>query len=317
MSLSTGPGISIRIPGASAQLLCVSAPIATPPRTPSTWFKRVTVRGLCCPWHAARSYTPRSRSLTDSTGNVMKAPGSVGYNAIPRIEELSPRLEQRPPTKNQTDKMNSFRSSLIAALACAASVAAHGHVSNIVINGVSYQTYDPTVFPYMSDPPTVVGWTASDTDNGFVEPNSFADGDIVCHKAATAAGGYATVAAGDSISIQWNTWPDSHKGPMMDYLAPCNGDCSAVTDKEALEFFKIDEAGILDSSSAPGTWASDVLIQNNNTWLVQIPANIKAGQYVLRHETIALHSAGQENGAQNYPQCFNIEITGDGTDASL
>ena len=101
---------------------------------------------------------------------------------------------------------------------------------------------------------------------------------------------------------------------MMDYLAPCNGDCSAITDKEALEFFKIDEAGILDSSSAPGTWASDVLIQNNNTWLVQIPANIKAGQYVLRHETIALHSAGQANGAQAYPQCFNIEITGDGTD---
>lgn len=108
--------------------------------------------------------------------------------------------------------MNSFRSSsLIAALAGAASVAAHGHVSNIVINGVSYQTYDPTTFPYMSDPPTVVGWTASDTDNGFIEPNSFTDGDIVCHKAATAAGGYATVAAGDSISIQWDTWPDSHK----------------------------------------------------------------------------------------------------------
>ncbi|KAI0858211.1 glycosyl hydrolase family 61-domain-containing protein [Xylaria cubensis] len=210
--------------------------------------------------------------------------------------------------------MQNFRSSsLLAALASAASVAAHGHVSNIVINGVSYQTYDPTVFPYMSDPPVVVGWTASDTDNGFVEPNSFASGDIICHKAATPAGGHAQVAAGDSISIQWNTWPDSHKGPMLDYLAACDGDCSSV-DKTALEFFKIDEAGILDSSSAPGTWASDVLIQNNNTWLVQIPKNLKAGNYVLRHETIALHSAGQANGAQNYPQCFNLEVTGSGTE---
>ncbi|KAK5630911.1 hypothetical protein RRF57_006626 [Xylaria bambusicola] len=99
----------------------------------------------------------------------------------------------------------------------------------------------------------------------------------------------------------------------MDYLAACHGDCSSV-DKESLEFFKIDEAGILDSSSAPGRWASDVLIENNNSWLVQIPANLKAGQYVLRHETIALHSAGQQNGAQNYPQCVNIEVTGDGTE---
>ncbi|KAI0433304.1 glycosyl hydrolase family 61-domain-containing protein [Xylaria sp. FL1042] len=210
--------------------------------------------------------------------------------------------------------MNSFRSSsLLAALTAAAGVAAHGHVSNIVINGVSYQTYDPTVFPYESDPPTVVGWTASDTDNGFVAPDSYASGDIICHKSATPAGGFAQVAAGDSISIQWNTWPDSHKGPMLDYLAACNGDCSSV-DKTALEFFKIDEAGILDSSSAPGTWASDVLIANNNTWLVQIPANLKAGNYVLRHETIALHSAGSEDGAQNYPQCFNLEVTGSGTE---
>ncbi|KAI8625542.1 glycosyl hydrolase family 61-domain-containing protein [Xylariaceae sp. FL1651] len=209
--------------------------------------------------------------------------------------------------------MSNFRSSsLLAALASVTTVAAHGHVSNIVINGVSYQGYDPTSFPYMSNPPTVVGWTASDTDNGFVAPDAYTNGDIVCHKSATPAGGYAQVAAGDSISIQWNTWPDSHKGPMIDYLAACNGPCDSV-DKTALKFFKIDEAGILNSSSSPGTWASDIMIQNNNTWLVQIPADLKAGNYVLRHETIALHSAGQADGAQNYPQCFNLQVTGSGT----
>ncbi|KAI1313162.1 carbohydrate-binding module family 1 protein [Xylaria venustula] len=209
--------------------------------------------------------------------------------------------------------MNNFRSLSLAALTAATGVAAHGHVSNIVINGVSYQGYDPTVFPYETDPPTVVGWTASDTDNGFVDPSTYSSGDIVCHKSATNAGGHVQIAAGDSISVQWNTWPDSHKGPMLDYLAACNGDCESV-DKTTLEFFKIDEAGILDNTSAPGTWASDVMIGNNNTWLVQIPATLKAGNYVLRHETIALHSAGSENGAQNYPQCFNLEVTGDGTD---
>ncbi|KAI1814944.1 carbohydrate-binding module family 1 protein [Poronia punctata] len=206
---------------------------------------------------------------------------------------------------------------LLAVLTAAAiGVSAHGHVSNIVINGLSYQGYDPTNFPYLSNPPTVVGWTAENTDNGFVAPAEFSTDDIICHKGAMPAKGYAQVAAGDSISIQWNTWPESHKGPMMDYLAACNGPCDSV-DKTTLEFFKIDEAGILDSSSSsssvPGTWASDVLIGNNNTWLVRIPANIKAGNYVLRHETIALHASGELNGAQNYPQCFNLQVTGKGS----
>ncbi|KAI2465226.1 carbohydrate-binding module family 1 protein [Annulohypoxylon bovei var. microspora] len=205
-------------------------------------------------------------------------------------------------------------STLFAALASVATVAAHGHVDHIVIDGLFYQGYDPTSFPYQQSPPTVVGWTTSQTDNGFVEPNSFASADIICHKDATNAGGHAQVKAGDSISITWNTWPDSHKGPMIDYLAPCGDSCETV-DKTTLEFFKIDEVGLLDDSTAPGTWGSDTLIANNMTWLVQIPSTIKAGNYVLRHETIALHSAGSTNGAQAYPQCFNLEITGDGTDS--
>jgi hypothetical protein len=34
----------------------------------------------------------------------------------------------------------------------------------------------------------------------------------------------------------------------------------------------------------------------------------------MRHEIIALHSAGNSNGAQNYPQCFNLQVTGGGSD---
>lgn len=205
---------------------------------------------------------------------------------------------------------NMKTSSLIAALASAATVAAHGHVSNIVVNGVSYQGYDPTTMPYMTDPPDVIGWTADDTDNGFVSPSSYGAADIVCHKSATPGGAHVEVAAGDSISIQWDTWPESHKGPMIDYLAACSGNCED-SDKTALEFFKIDGAGY---DAASSTWASDVLIANNNTWLVQIPSSIAPGNYVLRHETIALHSAGSEDGAQNYPQCFNLAVTGSGTE---
>jgi cellulase len=60
-------------------------------------------------------------------------------------------------------------------------------------------------------------------------------------------------------------------------------------------------------------WASDKLIANNNTVRVVIPASLKAGKYVLRNEIIALHTAGTVGGAQNYPQCFNVEVTGGGS----
>ena len=202
---------------------------------------------------------------------------------------------------------------LLSALAGAATVAAHGHVTNIVINGLSYQNYDPFTFPYQQNPPTVVGWTASNTDNGFVAPDAFAGPDIICHKSATNAGGHAVVAAGDKIFIQWDTWPESHHGPVIDYLASCGSAGCETVDKTALEFFKIDEVGLVDGSSAPGVWGSDQLIANGNAWMVQIPANIAPGNYVLRHEIIALHSAQNANGAQNYPQCFNLQITGSGT----
>ncbi|KAJ9133371.1 Carbohydrate-binding module family 1 protein [Pleurostoma richardsiae] len=197
-------------------------------------------------------------------------------------------------------------------LVSASTVAAHGHVTNVVIDGVSYQNYDGTSFPYMPDPPSTIGWVIDDKDNGFVSPSAFGDPDIICHRNATPAPGYATIAAGDKVSLQWLVpWPDSHHGPVIDYLARCDGLCESA-DKTKLEFFKIDGPGWV-SGANPGLWATDTLISNNSTWLVQIPADLTPGNYVLRHEIIALHAAGQANGAQAYPQCINLQVTGGGS----
>jgi Auxiliary Activity family 9 (formerly GH61) len=146
-----------------------------------------------------------------------------------------------------------------------------------------------------------------------VAPDAYAGPDIICHKSATNAQATATVSAGGTVTMEWNTWPSSHKGPVIDYLAPCNGACSTV-DKTSLEFFKIDEQGLISDTTAPGTWASDNLISNNNSWAITIPTGIASGPYILRHEIIALHSAGSTDGAQNYPQCINLEVTGGGSD---
>lgn len=118
------------------------------------------------------------------------------------------------------------------------------------------------------------------------------------------------------MQLQWtpSPWPDSHKGPVLDYLAACNGECTSTT-AAALKFVKIDASGVVNPSPVPGTWASDNLAASNNSWTVKIPSTLKAGNYVLRHEIIALHGAGSLNGAQNYPQCVNLKVSGSGTTA--
>jgi cellulase len=100
-----------------------------------------------------------------------------------------------------------------------------------------------------------------------------------------------------------------HKGPVLDYLARVDDATSASAGD--LSFFKIDQKGLNDAATQ--SWASDDLIADGNAWTVTIPEDIAPGQYVLRHEIIALHSAQDANGAQSYPQCINIEVTGSGT----
>lgn len=197
--------------------------------------------------------------------------------------------------------------------AFAATAYAHGHVTGIVADGTYHLGYDPS-FQYQQTPPKVVGWSdPKDLSNGFIAPSAYNTPDIICHLEATPGQAVAKVAAGGKVDLQWTAWPESHHGPVLDYLAKCaNDDCTKV-EKASLEFFKIGQSGLIDDSAVPGTWASDKLIANNNTWTANIPKDIAPGQYVLRHEIIALHSAGQADGAQNYPQCVNIEVTGSGT----
>ena len=191
--------------------------------------------------------------------------------------------------------------------AFAAAVNAHGHLSAINVDGQDYTAYDPS-FQYQDPAPEVIEWSCPECqDNGFVDPTMYDDATkIACHKDATTGAKVAKVAAGGKIEISWTTWPESHVGPVIDYMAKVD-DATAAKSTD-LEFFKIDASGYED-----GEWAATKLINNNNTWTVTVPESIAPGQYVLRHEIIALHSAGQENGAQNYPKCMNLEVTGSGT----
>ena len=198
----------------------------------------------------------------------------------------------------------------LALVALVTSVAAHGHVAGIVADGVWYSGWNPS-YQYQNPVPLVPGWASNNLDNGFVAPDAFATSDIICHKAATNGKAYVNVKAGSKLTIQWDTWPISHKGPVIDYLAPCGSDCTTV-DKTTLKFIKIDAAA-WKSGSNPGNWVTDDLVANNYSWTSTVPSSLASGNYVLRHEILALHSAGNANGAQAYPQCINLKVTGSGS----
>ncbi|KAF3068337.1 Endoglucanase-4 [Daldinia childiae] len=190
------------------------------------------------------------------------------------------------------------------------SVLAHSFVSNININRLSYDGFRPTE---PDDHPFAIGWSTTAFDQGYVNQTGYRTEEIICHRGAKNAKNHAPVSAGDIVHIQWNGWPESHKGPVLDYLASCGDSCETV-DKDTLRFFKINQAGLIDGSKAPGLWGSDQLIANNNSWMVEIPRRIQPGFYILRTEIISLHNASREIGAQNYPQCINLQITGGGTE---
>lgn len=198
-----------------------------------------------------------------------------------------------------------------AIAALAATSYAHGTVSGIVADGTYYGGWHLDYYYAIQNGqsyPATPGWYAEDLDNGFIAPDAYTTADIICHKNAKNSNTSATVAAGGAVDFQWTAWPESHIGPVITYVANCGGDCGSV-DKSTLKWVKIDAAGYEN-----GQWAAVKMIANNNTWSTTVPSTLAAGKYVFRHEIIALHGAGSQNGAQNYPQCLNIEITGGGSD---
>ncbi|KAL4861383.1 hypothetical protein BDV12DRAFT_67262 [Aspergillus spectabilis] len=192
-----------------------------------------------------------------------------------------------------------------AFLAIVNTVSAHGYVSSINIAGTDYPGFIVEQDAW-GTLPELIAWSTTATDTGFVE--DIHSPDIICHEGAQPGALSAPIAAGEIVKLQWSAlWPADHWGPVITYLANCNGDCSTV-DKTTLRFFKIDEVGLLED----GTWGSAQLAASGKSWEVIIPNNLKAGNYVLRHEIIALHS---QFNPQPYPQCVNLEVIKGGKQA--
>ena len=128
----------------------------------------------------------------------------------------------------------------------------------------------------------------------------------------TSAPAAATAKPGDAITAIWNQWTHS-QGPVMVWLYKCAGDFKSC-DGSGKGWFKIDQggftpkAGIFLDTETPSGWAI-AQITKTKEWTTKLP-NVAPGNYILRHELIALHSA---NAPQYYPECANLVVTGSGT----
>ncbi|KAF7797709.1 hypothetical protein EIP86_008909 [Pleurotus ostreatoroseus] len=200
--------------------------------------------------------------------------------------------------------MFAFASLLALASATLPSVLAHGGVLLYSNDGNWYQGWAPYNSP--------VGQTTIQRPWSTYNPITDAtNSQLACNDDGTSGALQltATVKAGSAITAYWNNpWPHDI-GPMLTYLAQCPGSTCTGVNSNSLEWFKIDEAGLLSGTVYSGEWGSGKMIADNSSWTTTIPATVPSGNYLIRFETIALHSMP----AQFYPECAQIEITGGGS----
>ncbi|TFK69863.1 endoglucanase-4 [Pluteus cervinus] len=184
---------------------------------------------------------------------------------------------------------------------------AHGYVPFIRINGATIPGWDVSKDGYTTPQPSRVV-RATKPDSGFIADPSSAD--ITCsigNSKLPPSPITANVTAGGTVTVVWNTWPTGHYGPILNYMAKCVGDCSKWKGDTGSPWFKIQQ------HTYDGEWPSDKLAKGGFTYDVKIPKNIAAGNYLLRHENLALHGASSVGGAQFYPVCIQLTVTGGGS----
>jgi AA9 family protein len=81
-------------------------------------------------------------------------------------------------------------------------------------------------------------------------------------------------------------------------------------DPRSAVWFKVHQDGLRSG----GTWgATPLMAANNAGYKFTIPQCLAPGSYLVRHELVALHAAWAYPGAQFYPSCFQVRVTGSGT----
>ncbi|KAI4522783.1 glycoside hydrolase family 61 protein [Schizophyllum commune] len=205
-----------------------------------------------------------------------------------------------------------------------------------------------------TDTPVRVMYKASSP--AYLLPKDFSDNSkMACEgSSASPAPSSLEVAAGNSITVQWSgstgeltnqpgvgSVPDGMQawvhamGSIQNYITSCNGKC-ADADVSNNGWTKLSGDGLDLSQSisddlrntmtnkpekyypeGAGLWAMAKFVADGSKWDVQIPAGLKAGEYIVRQELAAVHNpwsaSDSSSGPQLYVGCIQVTVTGDGT----
>jgi hypothetical protein len=197
-----------------------------------------------------------------------------------------------------------FSSTLAAAATLVATVSAHGGVGVYTIGGTAYQGWSP----YNS----ASGQKSIQRQYGSFDPLYIADlskVNIRCNNAgALGSGVSAPVAAGDKIKTKWTQWTHRPSAVMI-YMARCPSSGCNNWDGAGKVWFKIDHQGLVSGTQNAGKWAGDAIVDTLE-WTTTVPKTLAPGEYLIRHELLALHQA---NNPQFYPECAQLTVTGSGS----
>ncbi|TVY19326.1 putative endo-beta-1,4-glucanase D [Lachnellula arida] len=101
----------------------------------------------------------------------------------------------------------------------------------------------------------------------------------------------------------------NHHGPVLIHMSKV---ANAASDIGSGSWFKVAEEGYNPTTKI---WRTDSLNTNCEKKSFMVPADLAPGNYLVRAEAIALHTASTTGGAQFYMTCFQINLTGSGTAA--
>ncbi|KAK7740592.1 hypothetical protein SLS62_011092 [Diatrype stigma] len=198
--------------------------------------------------------------------------------------------------------------SVVTALAFSVAAEAHCIFQNVAING--------------ADQGSLVGLRAPNNNLPVQDATSSS---LTCGAPGSKSDQVLEVQAGDEIGAwyqhviggaQFPNDPDnpiasSHKGPVTAYLAKV--DDAAGADAGSAAWSKIWEDTF---DPATGVWGVDNLLKNDGWVRFDLPACIPDGQYLLRVEVMALHSAYTQGGVQFYSSCAQLNVSGGGEKAA-
>ncbi|KAK3331269.1 glycosyl hydrolase family 61-domain-containing protein [Apodospora peruviana] len=203
--------------------------------------------------------------------------------------------------------MKSTFTAVLAAALAANKVAGHAMFQQLWVDGTDYGS-SCIRMPGSNSPLTNVG-----------------SKDFICNAGTKAAPGKCDVPAGSTVTVEMHQQPGdrscnneaiggAHWGPVQIYLTKV---ADAAKADGTTGWFKIfSDSWSKKSGGAVGdddNWGTRDLNKCCGKMDVKIPSDIPSGDYLLRAEALALHTAGQANGAQFYVSCYQITVSGGGS----